>query len=310
MKKVLAGIMMMGAIGMTAQASPRGTVEIGFENEKNSSTNKKSDMILPYVKTKTFFNETTPYYVEANYSFRHQHEKDSGDRDKRQRYELFFGGYSLATENFAFTPKIGFRHEEFSNVENGTANRTIWRVYPNMSYKINDTNSVSLSGFIAPISTNRSGESASGDVGGDYDKEYTDYLHELELGHTYRLNDHQSLTTSIYNEYEKNHYVRTAEIWELRFRFNHAMENGKTTISPFTRLPINRESRTINESGRYTEDTNRIRIGVAGSHKVSDDWTMLGEVYYQNTTSTETSSGSTKASNDLYFLKLAMRYSY
>ncbi len=308
MKKLLTGAMIFGTFATAAYAAPRGTVEVGFETERVNSRYEDSSFILPYVKTKTFFNETTPYYMEANYSFRY-HDKNRGGtdekaKDKRQRYELYVGGYSLTNGNFAFAPKVGVRHEEFSNQVDGRAERSVFRFYPNMSYKIDETNALSLGGFIATISDKRTGKGRNGDVD-SYDKRQSDYLHELEFAHTYRLNDRQTFTTSIYNEYESNQYQGTNEIWELRFKFNYALVNGKTKVSPFVRLPINRESREVQKDGtRETVDTDRTRVGVSASHQVNEDWTMLGETWYQTQTKED------GPSKDTVFLKLAMRYSY
>lgn len=173
-----------------------------------------------------------------------------------------------------------------------------------MSYKVNDEHALGLGGFVAYIDDQRTGETRAGDTGTENDKEYSDYLHELELSHTYRLNNRQSFVSSLYSEYEKNVYQGTTEIWEARFRFNHALENGKTNLSFFTRLSINRESRGITETGRETTDIDRTGIGVSASHKVNEDRTLLGETWYQ------TQTKENGPSQDTVFTKLAMRYSY
>lgn len=307
MKKMIPALALLLTTGGDLYGAPRGSVEIGFENESVNSRYEDASFILPYFKTKTFFNETTPYYMEANYSFRY-HTDRGGEgeksKDKRQRYELFFGGYKLVNGNFAFAPKVGFRHEGFSDVEDGRANRTIYRFYPNMSYRIDEKNAFFMEGFLAYVADERTGAGRTGDSSREKDKEYSDYLHELELGHRYKLNDRQVFQSSIYSEYEKNKYDGTSEIWELRLRFNHTLENGKTTLSAFTRLPINRERRNITDKGRETEDIDRTRIGVSGVHEIDESWTVIGETWYQTQTKED------GPSQDTMFLKLAMKYSY
>jgi len=290
-----------------AFAVPRGTVEVGFESETYDSLNEHSSFVLPYVKTKTHFNETTPYYMEANYSFRYHTERPDAknrQKDKRQRYELYLGGYRLVNNNFAMAPKIGVRYEEFANMSNDMANRTQFRFFPNMSYKINDTHAIGLVGYVSYTTAEQTGRGRNGDKE-NWDKRYSDYLHELSLDYRYKVGSRQTLVTSIFHKYETFVYARTIEAWELRFRFNHVTEDGKTTVSPYVRLPLNRETRAVTGNGeRNTVDTDRTRAGVALSHKVSESWTTIGDVWYQSQTK------ENGPSIEAYFLKLALRYTY
>ncbi|UUV20121.1 hypothetical protein NRK67_17110 (plasmid) [Fusobacteria bacterium ZRK30] len=290
---------------LSTMAFAGGTVEIGFESEtrdSNDSTTfekqKQNNFILPYVKTKTFFGENSPYFIEANYSYKHDYEKIKAKRTERDRYEVFIGGYKLVSDRFVFAPKVGVRHEEFNNI--GKASETHFKFYPGMSFKINPKNAVSLVGYFEYSESKMKGKD-----GYTYDKENGDYIHELSLDYMHKTYDKQAIIASLFNKYEENTDVNTVNVWELRFKMNHTTESGRLTVSPYVRLPIHGENKIESGVKKGTKtDINKARVGVASSYKVTESLTTLGEVWYQTQTMNKLPS------LDTYFLKLALRYAY
>lgn len=295
MKKILAVAAIVGAVGTYSQdthAFGGGHIEMGTEIEDYNTDYDGDDFLLPFIAGKINPIEGSPWSIESKYSYRYRTDKDRRSGDKRQRFELYTG-YGWKSENFAFTPKTGFRHEEFDDTAKSI---TTYRFYPNMSYKVNDDWSVFLSGFSGFRTENNASTK-------------DEYVHEYDSGVRYRLPNAQQLQVSVYSEYANGNgdAGETTEEWQLRLRYNHKMENGKTTVSPWARIGLDRETRKSTEEN--DRDRIRHRFGLTVSHKSTDTFTVFGEVNWQ-TERVEGYDGVRGEDKQRTFYKLGFRQAF
>ena len=289
MKKLLG----LGALLLvsTTAFSLSGKVEIGSENEDyHGEYSKTNDMSMPYIglNLKDII-PGSPLTLDLKYSYRYKYDDEARDKDRRERYEAYLG-YKWSWDILTFSPKIGIRHEAFSSLAS-TDYQSIYRIYPNFSYQLTENTSFYLSGFVAPTKTNMSSQSSrkydiDGEQGETY---YGDYKHELESGFSFKLGDNKNLKTALYSEYEHLEDDQSKEEWQLRLIYTHQL-NEKVKLEPFARIGLDREQRE--KKTVATKDILRHRFGIKGEYKVTDTFTLLGEVYWQTEKQGQYDTGS------------------
>lgn len=224
-----------------------------------------------------------PLTLDLRYQYRYMDKEAARNKDRRNRYEAFLG-YQWKWDKLTFSPKIGIRHDAFSNGETketqGRVNeyQSVYRFYPNFSYKINDNVSYYFSGFFAPTRTKMSDEAYRVDdpVPG---KTYSDYKHELESGFEFKLAPGKTLKTALYSEYERLVEDQSKEEWQLRIIYTQKL-NEKWTINPYARIGLDREQRRKSDGAE--RDILRHRFAMRAQYKMTDSFTVLGEVFWQN----------------------------
>ncbi len=313
MKKVLTGALILGALSTAAYGASR-YIEVGTEVEDFTSSYEHKDFVMPYVAGKINPFDNSPFFIEGKFSYQ-QHDNDAEKAKNRRKRTELYTGYAWKFGDFAFTPKVGFRHNDYASSSTGDPSRENthnsqmeYRIYPNMSYKINDNTSWFFSGFVAPVDSKLNDtKSRSGDSTRETGKEYSDYKHELDSGFQYRLPNGDRITASIYSEYSRQVYSSSTEEWQLRLKYRHQLENGKTTVEPFARIGLDRENRS--KTGGVDRDTLRHRFGSTVDHKITDTFSIRGEVYYQ-TSRVENSSGVRESDENKMFYKLGFRQEF
>lgn len=308
MKKILAVAAILGAVStlsVETQAA-KGYIEVGTEVESYNANYDHKDFMLPYVSGKINPFDDSPFFVEGKFSYQRHDTLSEREKNRRQRTELYTG-YSWKFGDFAFSPKAGFRHNNYDD-GNTHDTQTEWRFYPNSSYKINDNTSWFFSGFVAHVDSELNDGKTRGKAEGE-GRDFSDYKHELNSGFQYRLPNGQRLTASIYNEYSRQIHNSSTEEWQLRLIYSHSLANGKTTLAPFARIGLDRENRT-KEEGKVDRDTLRHRFGVSGSHKITDTFSIRGEVYYQTSRVESSSTGERDNDENKMFYKLGFRQEF
>lgn len=276
MKKLL-GLGALLLISTTA-FSISGEVEVGVENEDyHGSYSTSSDMSMPYVglKLKEII-PNSPLTLDLKYAYRYKYDDEARDKDRRDRYEADLG-YKWSWDKLTFSPKIGIRHEAYSSLATNKY-QTFYRIYPNFTYKISDNISLYHSGYVAPTKTNMNNGKSRTNSKEKGDTYYGDYKHELELGLSFKLDSKNNLKTALYSEYEHLEDDQSKEEWQLRLIYTHQL-NDKIKLEPFARIGLDREQRR--KSDGEDKDLLRHRFGVKGEYKVTDTFSLLGEVYWQ-----------------------------
>lgn len=261
-------------MGMVAPASA-GYFEIGTEVETYNSAYENDNIYLPYVAVGGNPIEGSPFFAELKTSYR-QYDSSVNRADSNRYRQDITVGYSWSFGDFTFSPKYVLRQDFM-----GDASRTYeHRISPNMSYRINDTFSLALDGFFAPVQAKNQATR-----GNDTEnKDYNDHKYEFDIRLDTQISETQSFTASVYTEYGKTtdlnendaHRQENVEEWQLRLIYNHNF--GNFTLSPFARIGLSRDVETV--SGK-TLDENRHRYGVTGSYHLTSDMTLVGEIYYQ-----------------------------
>lgn len=223
-----------------------------------------------------------PLTLSLKYQYRYMDKTKARNMDRRSRYEAFLG-YQWKWDRLTFSPKIGIRHDAFSNGESsatqGRVNeyQSVYRFYPNFSYKINDNLSYYFSGFVAPTRTKMSDSKFRTDdeVPG---KTYSDYKHELETGLEFKLAPGRTLKTGLYSEYERLVEDQSKEEWQFRVMYTHKL-NEKWTFTPYARIGLDREQRR--KSDGDSRDILRHRFALRTRYQMTETFAILGEVYWQ-----------------------------
>ncbi|PSW20251.1 hypothetical protein C9I98_09355 [Photobacterium sanctipauli] len=302
-KKLLAASIIAG-LSTTATA---GTIEIGSEVEELNSEYKTSDFMLPYLKATAQPFEGVPLTISFKFSDRQMFEDEVAANGRaRQEYGIDYVAY--AGEKFTFAPGFWLRHNEYAG-KNTTD--TEYRIYPNMSYQLNDTFKVALNGFFAPHSqttTPRGADIANAEDGERFD--YSDYKHELDFQLHTAINDKSKFVTSFYNEYVKTNDVTMADEqalmneWQLRLVYTYNFDNF--SVSPFARINLHRSF----ENGAGEEkDQARNRFGVKGGYNFANDLTLVYEVYTQ-TEEKNNYDNTSDVDQDKMFYKLGVKYDF
>lgn len=308
MKKKLLGLGLL-LLASTASYAISGSFGMGVENEDyHGSYSTTNDMAMPYF-TASFKDiiPGNPLTLDLSYSYRYKVDDASRAKDRRDRYEAYLG-YKWKWNRFTFSPKIGIRHEAFAHGESSSRQATaryqsIYRIYPNFSYKINDDISYYLSGFVAPTKTklNPSKKRAKGVKGETY---YDDYKHELESGLSFTLSPTQNFKAALYSEYERLVDDQSKEEWQLRLSYSHKL-NSKLKVEPYARIGIDRDQRKKHKKNTENEskDILRHRFGIKANYAVTDTFTLLADVYWQTERQGQYSGGS-KSDKELTFYKI------
>ncbi|GLI55340.1 hypothetical protein PM10SUCC1_08540 [Propionigenium maris DSM 9537] len=313
MKKRIAAGFLYGVMGLSAMGAS-GYFEAGTEIEDFTSSYEEKDFVLPYIKGKLSPYNNSPFFIEAKYSYRLHEDDKEHEGDRRKRTELYLG-YAWEMGRFKFTPKAGIRYENYASSETGDSAREAtydeiiqYRIYPNMSYTINDSVEWFFEGFLAPTTSKLNDTKTRGGDGVE-GKEYgSDYRHELDSGLKFKLPNGQKLSLSLYSEYKREVYASSTEEYQFRIVYDHKLKNGKTTLTPFARIGLEREQR-YKDGSDLEKDRLRHRFGLKTSHKVSEDFTLLGEVYYQ-TGRVEDSSGNRESDENKMFYKVGFRQAF
>ena len=298
------------SVAMSASA---GYIEMGSEFEAYEGDHSGNSFFLPYMAMGVNPIEGSPLSISAKFSQRYMDESDARGSN-RARQEIT-AGYSFdIIDRFTFNPMIRVRHNNYDHSPDGNR-ETEWRIFPNMSYAINDTFTVALEGFVAPVASRTSADrSVEGGVeDGNFD--YTDYKHELEYQLHTRIADDKRLTTSFYNEFsKKDGYTsdnpdaeKKRNEWQLRLVYTQ--DFGNFTLSPFARITLHRKATSA--SGE-TKDEIRNRAGIAGSYTLNEDLSLVSEIYRQEENKRDwdgshDDKGGTKA---YMFYKVGIRYSF
>lgn len=322
-KKILVSLILLSSSAYAAN------VELGFENEKYTSKYKTSNVFMPYVATNFDPIDGSSLSISMKYMYQNQYGKKDGATEKdrfktdRDRIEVVAKGYTWKNGDFAFSPQVGFRYEAWDiDYQNNTSKqdkrRLELRFYPNMTYKINDQVSLYLSGFVGPVfmETKQESRKDNGYVKGNLGTNtyYGDYYQELQLlGVKYKINNDNTVWTSIYNERKYSEYASKYDRWQLRVGYD-LKATSDLTINPFVRYDLhyseeNTENIDFSKDHGKSRDKDELRIGSGFNYKATSTVSLLGEVYWQ-TAKVESYSGVTSDDKNRMFYKLAVRKTF
>lgn len=285
LKKVLG----IGAflIASTVSYSISGNFGMGIERDSFNETDgyaTRENATYGYVSTSLRdIIPGKPLTLDLRYQYRYMDKRDFRNQDRRNRYEAFLG-YQWKWDRLTFSPKIGIRHDAFSHGESkdtqGRVNeyQSVYRFYPNFSYKINDNLSYYFSGFVAPTRTKMSDEVNRKNDEDGYGKTYSDYKHELETGLEFKLAPGRTLKTGLYSEYERLVEDQSKEEWQFRVMYTHKL-NEKWTFTPYARIGLDREQRE--KKNGEARDILRHRFALRTRYQMTETFAILGEVYWQ-----------------------------
>lgn len=322
-KKVLASLILLSSSAYAAN------VELGFENEQYTSKYKTSDVFMPYVATSFDPIDGSSLNVSMKYLFQDQYGKKDATTEKdkfktdRDRIEVYVKGYTWKNGNFAFSPQAGFRYEAWDINYNGNTGKQDkrkleLRFFPNMTYKVNDQVSLYLSGFVAPVFMETKQESRKDDsyVKGELSTNnyYGDYYHELQLlGVKYKIDDSNTVWSSIYNERKYSEHASKYDRWQWRVGYDLKATND-LSISPFVRYDLQYKEENI-ESIKFVKDHGKsrnkdeLRIGSGFNYKATSTVNIVGEIYWQ-TAKVESYSGVSSDDKNRMFYKLGVRKTF
>ncbi len=291
-----------------------GFIEVGFEFEEHNSEYASSDLFMPYLAAGFQPNADTPLHFQFKFSDKQALEQSdlnghgvSNDRG-RQEYIVYYT--HQVNEKFTISPRLNIRHNEYSHKD---TRDTEWRIYPNMSYQLNDTFSLALDGFLAPV-TGKDEVRNPGlvpDPRQAHKREsYTDYKHELDFRVNMHINDQQSARVSFYNEQSKKEGVvdtaqKSMDEWQLRLLYTHQSE--RLSVSPFARINLSRE---FENAEGTTKDQGRLRLGVAGTYQLNNDFDLAYEVNHQSEEQRDWDNSVSNVDKDRMFYKLAVKYNF
>lgn len=313
MKKSLRFAVAAAAMGMAATASA-GYFEIGAEIEDYNGTYGDESFYLPYVTIGGNPIEGSSFTAELKTS---QRMMDAyGERNSKNRYRNDITiGYTFQHGDFTFNP----RYRQRQNFLSSGAREFEHRFFPNMTYRLNDTFSLQLDGFLAPVQ--KKNQAARGTDSADGRHDYVDYKHELDMRLNTQLSETQRLTVSIYNEYgrttdlekgieaDDGHKTRNANEWQLRLVYTQNF--GDFSLTPFARIGLSKKNQNVN-GAKLNE--NRHRFGLAGSYRLSSDLSLVGETYFQTRKKQEydriNHSVSDTHNQNMMFYKVGVRYSF
>ena len=266
--------------------------------------------LLPYVGVGFNPIEGSALFVGAKFSQRKM-DASSARINTRDRQE-FTVGYSFdLNDQLTFSPKVTARHNSYAAKN---TRDTEWRIFPNMSYQLNDTFSLALDGFLAPVGARDEARGSDAVDASESDRfDYTDYKHELEFRLNTRLADDKRLMTSFYNEFSRKYghsASSTTETqrneWQLRVVYTQ--DFGNFSLSPFARITLHREAQNnINQ----TKDELRNRFGVVGNYNLTNQLDLVGEIYHQfenqrDWTNTAVDDGKKR----MMFYKVGLKYNF
>ncbi|MGF1722967.1 hypothetical protein L4D20_23430 [Vibrio kyushuensis] len=299
----------------SASAIASGSIEVGTEYEDYNSNYSHNDLLLPYLYTSFSPLPDSPLRVGVRFNDRqmmNQIMPEDGNpyRNDRSRQEYLVSYRYNVTDNFTFSPGFRIRHEEYS--QNDTR-RTEWRVYPNMTYQVNDTVSLGVDGFIAPISADmgaRGNDQNSAQPNDRFD--YTDYLHELDFRFMTKFSDVSRLTTSLMSVYNKIGGVANAGELEtrneLQLRFVYRHQFGDLTLSPFARIGLLRDD--TDAVGNEREHI-RHRFGVNGSYVMTNELDLTFGLNWQTEDQRDWSNNDVAAGAvERMVYQLGVRYNF
>ena len=308
MKQSLRFAVAAAAMGMAATASA-GYFEIGSEFEDYNGNYSGSDFVLPYMAIGGNPIEGSAFSAELKTSYRQMTDNAAARSSNRYRQEITVG-YSWGFGDFTFAPRYRLR-QNFYNDKRDYEHR----IYPNMSYRLNDTFSLQLDGFVAPVQAKR--QAARGTDTGLND--YVDYKHELDMRVNTQLSETQRLTVSLYNEYGRTtdlskadaandgDETRNANEWQLRLVYTQNF--GDFSLTPFARIGLSKKAQKVDG---YKLNENRHRFGLAGSYKLSSDLSLVGETYFQTQKQQDREADQTVdlSNKNMMFYKVGVRYSF
>lgn len=287
---LLSGLLSFQAIGANS-------IEFGFENEQYDSTYNDSDMIAPYTKLNLNPIENSPLQLEFKYMYFHQYGKTRNEgynnrfKNRKNRYEFFVSGYKYKNGNFTFSPKVGFRYEvmDINEASNKAQDEKMFnlRFYPNWTYNISENTQLYLSGHTGPM-INRVQQGTRLKDDGTSATYWDDWYQEMEvLGVKYKLDNNDTIWTSLFNEYKKREHKDEFTRWQLRVGYNwNATE--KLSINPFMRYDLSyniTDEKETSKTYKAEKDGNEIRIGSTFKYKINPTLSLGGEIYWQQATS-------------------------
>lgn len=310
MKKKL---LMLGAFGLisTAAMAFNGSVEIGYEHDLHvtgDQTYSRGDAFSPYIGLDLRPFEGNKLRIEAKYMYQNEynvkkdHRDTHQDKKNRDRYELFFSGYQYSNGNFTFSPKVGFRLEQWDTIHankdssNRLNNQNVemmnYRFYPAMTYNLNKQTRLYVSGHTGPVtfkSVGKDRNSGKSDTNVVKDRMYTNnWLTEMELlGVQYSIpGTKHMIGTSMYYEYKYTQYDNKYDRYQARL-FGRYTINDKLTVSPYVRYDLdydqkNLDNRTARQSDTQKRDRKALRLGTTFAYRVNPAMTVGGEVFWNN----------------------------
>ena len=218
-------------------------------------------------------------------------------------------GYNWTSGNLTLKPKIGVRQEVYNNQKKLSE----IRIFPQFNYKLFDSTSVYLSGFVAPVPKKDFDRSlaSSGEL-----KSYNDYKHELELGVGHQLSSDKTINVSFYNEYNQTNDLEKAvdpldgaeEVrneWQLRLSYKQSFDGF--SIRPWARIDLYRKKQNING---LKKDDKRHRVGFDTTYSLNKDYSMITRLYVQKENQEAGWTGESADSKYRYYMKLALRRSF
>jgi|GEM_PF-686312 hypothetical protein len=310
------------ALTMGTQALAANSIEFGFENEQYEKMYNDSDTFNPYVKVNLNPKKDSPLQLELKYMYFHQYGKNRNEghnarfKTNKKRIEFFASGYKYKNNNFTFSPKIGFRFEasdvnRTEKPKSQTDRMFNLRLFPNMTYDINDKVQLYLNGFVGP-QINRVQHGTRKDHSYDSTSKdsaiyWHDWYQEIEvIGVKYKLDNKDTFWTSLYNEYKRNEYKENYTRWQLRTGYNWNV-NSKLSINPFIRYDLSYVTTNdeISSDHGKEKDSHETRIGSTVKYKIDPTLTLGGEIYWQNA-KTEDYKGKDNPDKNRMFYKLSI----
>ena len=282
-----------------------GNVQIGSEFRDFNDPYKNDSFQMHFVSFNLNPIEGSPLSVNGKMDYRHMDYSGRRSANNRTRSTLAVG-YRWQFGQFTWSPKIGFRHQTAGS----NSHSVEFQFYPGLRYSFNESTSISLGGWMAPVKTH--GRIRDENVDVDRRTTYNDYAHELELNLGHSLSPKQRVVVGLYHETFRKEYESRAstskrsDSLQLRLSYRHQFNN--LILEPYTRIDL-----TQNQTDGVGNDRHqkRNRLGLRSEYKMTNQLSILPEIYFQEAdVRTWNNEDANDPEKNYMYYKLSFRYSF
>ena len=253
-------------IAMAASVASADYLKFGFdENEVYTGSDAATNVYRPTIVFGVNPIANSPLKIEG-YMRESVDDRSTSQDASNTRSQLKFS-YAMDFGDYTFAPAIRLRRD----AKDGSHDREL-HLFANNSYKLSDAASVFLNLYVNNW-TNKPAD-------GSQQKKHLDY--EVALGTKLALTSMNTFSVQVFTEQKKaKSNNASAEVnnqdWELRASLSHKF-NDALSGNVFGRYTFKDQE----ESNGVTSDTAKdFRLGVGLKHAVNEDWSVSGNVFYQ-----------------------------
>lgn len=239
-------------------------------------------------------------------------------------YELYAVNY-IKNGDFIFRPGIGFRIIPYDKANYyGERYERQLRILPQFDYLISQDSRFYLNGFVYIADSKGSrkndrksdpynrGECKASDANesGFCSKKYSDWGYEFDAGVRHNINTINSIALGIHTEFSK--VTNNNEDQLIQGTLDYQYRTGKLTLSPYTRIAIDRSIKLTSEKNPESNRTLKQpynRYGLRANYSIDGRWSAGAETYFQEE-KMQDQSGNDMQSRRKWFYKLSVQYNF